>query len=82
MSLSSLFNLSTHRRLALNLALLLPTAVSIAPSVTLQALPVIGGQIDKTCRGLYAGIRAEFVKRDPSNNQKYGSPFLCCPSSD
>lgn len=71
MSLSSSFNL---RRFALCVVVLLPTAVMpITSSVAGQAMPVTGGQIDKTCRGLHAGILAEFVKRDTSNNQ---TPFV------
>ncbi len=74
MSLSSSFNLSTHRRLALSLAVLLPTTfISITPSVAVQAMSLSGGQIVKTCRGLHAGISAQFVGRDPSNNQ---TPFV------
>jgi hypothetical protein len=71
MSLSSSFNL---RRFVLCVVVLLPTAVMPIPSlVAVQAVPVAGGQIDKTCRGLHAGIRAEFVKRDASNNE---TPFV------
>jgi hypothetical protein len=71
MSLSSSFTL---RQCALWVVVLLPTAVMpITSSVAMQAMPVTGGQIDKTCRGLHAGIHAEFVKYDPSNNQ---TPFV------
>ncbi len=71
MSLSSSFN---RRRFALCVVLSLPTAVMpITSSVAVRAMPVTGAQIDKNCCGLHAGIRAEFVKRDASNNQ---TPFV------
>ena len=74
MSLSSSFNLSTDRRLALCLAaLLLFSIFPFTEAVSVRARPLAGGQIDNNCRGLHAGIRAEFVKRDPSNNQ---TPFV------
>ena len=70
MNFVSCFNPGTHRTLALSLAVLLPiNATFLAPSAAVQVTPLMDGQVDMNCRGLHAGIRAEFVKRDPSNNQ-------------
>ena len=74
MKLVSFFNSGTHRRLALCLAVLLPiTATFLAPSVSVRATPLMDGQVDTNCRALHAGIRAEFVRRDPPYTQP---PFV------
>jgi len=71
MSLSSSFNL---RRFALCVVVLLPTAVMpITSSVSVRATPLMDGQVDTNCRALHAGIRAEFVRRDPPYTQP---PFV------
>jgi hypothetical protein len=64
MGLSTSFNL---RRFLLCVILVLATAlIAIKSTIAVQSMPVAGGQIDKTCRGLHAGIRMEYVKRGAS----------------